>query len=178
MVFWTRVGARKGRVYSCSRRNSPFHRSISYCAPRMSTSQSLQTTDQPERVSVSGSASKLVMQIILPRSLVVEDKWPVGPLLAQSAHAATAVLHVHRDLPEVRSYLSNLENMRKTVLEVKDVEALRGICAQLDQMDRKIPYHLWIEQPENTPTALALVPNNRPTALKRILDHHGCVLWK
>lgn len=54
---------------------------------------------------------------------VKEHKWPVGPLLAQSAHAATAVLHRFRDHPDVKRYLKGedgrgWEGMRKVVLEV------------------------------------------------------------
>jgi len=38
--------------------------------------------------------------------------------MAQAAHAATAVLAEHKDLPEVKSYLGDLGNMRKVVMEV------------------------------------------------------------
>ena len=38
--------------------------------------------------------------------------------MAQSAHAATAVLHLNVHLPEVKEYLADWMNMRKTVLEV------------------------------------------------------------
>lgn len=45
-------------------------------------------------------------------------KWPVGPLMAQAAHVATAVIHENVDSPEVKEYLANLQGMRKTVMEV------------------------------------------------------------
>jgi len=38
--------------------------------------------------------------------------------MAQAAHAATAVLAEHKDLPDVKSYLADLGNMRKVVMEV------------------------------------------------------------
>ena len=38
--------------------------------------------------------------------------------MAQAAHAATAVLAEYRDMEEVKSYLSDLGNMRKVVMEV------------------------------------------------------------
>jgi len=38
--------------------------------------------------------------------------------MAQAAHAATAVLAEHKVLPEVKSYLADLGNMRKVVMEV------------------------------------------------------------
>lgn len=38
--------------------------------------------------------------------------------MAQAAHAATAVLAEYKDLLEVESYLGDLGNMRKVVMEV------------------------------------------------------------
>jgi hypothetical protein len=38
--------------------------------------------------------------------------------MAQAAHAATAVLHENAELQSVRDYLSDLPNMRKTIMEV------------------------------------------------------------
>ncbi|WVQ99718.1 hypothetical protein IAU59_006860 [Kwoniella sp. CBS 9459] len=123
----------------------------------------------------------LVMQIIVRRDLLTIHGWPVGPLLAQSAHAATAVLHRYRDHQDVRRYLEGEDDrgwecMRKVVLEVPDEKSLKDVASKLDGMANPLPYHLWIEQPENTPTALALIPNKRPKALKKILDEH-CVLF-
>ena len=39
--------------------------------------------------------------------------WPVGPLMAQAAHAATAVLVKFREHDRVKSYEQDLDNMRK-----------------------------------------------------------------
>ncbi|KAG8919689.1 hypothetical protein FRC02_001448, partial [Tulasnella sp. 418] len=41
-----------------------------------------------------------------------------------------------------------------------------------------VPFHLWIEQPENVPTCLALSPNRRDSRVKKALDKSGCRLWK
>jgi hypothetical protein len=52
--------------------------------------------------------------------------------MAQAAHAATAVLAEHKDLSEVKSYLADLGNMRKVVMEVRssiqntNVKLIRG----------------------------------------------------
>ncbi|KAL0245471.1 hypothetical protein I308_104601 [Cryptococcus tetragattii IND107] len=125
----------------------------------------------------------LVMQIIVRRDLLTEHNWPVGPLLAQSAHAATAVLHRFRDHPDVERYLQGedgrgWEGMRKVVLEVQDEAALKSLASKIDDMTNPVGYHLWIEQPENIATALALVPNKRPKGLKRAFDEVGCELFK
>ncbi|KAI9639115.1 uncharacterized protein MKK02DRAFT_39393 [Dioszegia hungarica] len=125
----------------------------------------------------------LVMQIILRRDLLTEHGWPVGPLLAQSAHAATAVLHLHRDHPDVKRYLEGddgrgWEVMRKVTYEVPDEAALRGLGAKLDGLTPKLSHHLWIEQPECIPTALAIIPNKRPKQLKKAMEEAGCELFK
>lgn len=93
-------------------------------------------TGQPGSGSGSGSKAPtptLVMQIIVRRDLQTvrlhcpsrdrtsdwqEHGWPIGPLMAQSAHAATAVLEAHKDTSAVQAYLSDLKNMRKVVMEV------------------------------------------------------------
>ncbi|EJT48482.1 hypothetical protein A1Q2_06614 [Trichosporon asahii var. asahii CBS 8904] len=121
----------------------------------------------------------LVMQIILRRDLVTN--WPLGPMMAQAAHAATAVQHLYADHPDMKRYLAGddgrgYEVMRKAVLEVPDEKALRGLSEALAKAE--IPHHLWVEEPEHEPTALAIIPNKRPKSLKKILDAAGCSLWK
>ncbi|RSH86863.1 uncharacterized protein EHS24_005141 [Apiotrichum porosum] len=123
----------------------------------------------------------LVMQIILRRDLVTSLGWPLGPMMAQAAHAASAVQHRYADHVDMKRYLSGedgrgWEVMRKAVLEVPDEAALQNLAAKLEAAG--IPHHVWMEEPEHYPTALALVPNKRPKGLKRILDESGCSLWK
>lgn len=86
----------------------------------------------------------LVMQIIVRRDLQTvrplelsavqadgqEHGWPVGPLMAQAAHAATAVLEQYRDTSEVKAYLADLGNMRKVVMEVSP--GLQYVSASAD----------------------------------------------
>ncbi|OCF43055.1 hypothetical protein I317_03149 [Kwoniella heveanensis CBS 569] len=156
---------------------APDSQSASAAAPSASSKISEKKVEEDGPPKPTG----LVMQIIVRRDLLTVHKWPVGPLLAQSAHAATAVLHRFRDHPDVRRYLEGedgrgWECMRKVVLEVPDEQTLKDVAQKVDGMANPIPYHLWIEQPENTPTALALIPNKRPKALKKILDEH-CVLF-
>lgn len=91
--------------------------------------------------------------------------WPIGPLLAQSAHAATAVLHLHSTHPDVRRYLEGddgrgWEVMRKVTYEVADGEKLDMLAKKLREAG--MGYHLWVEQPcvphlylESTRTSVA-----------------------
>ena len=63
-------------------------------------------------------ASQLVQYIALRGDLHRTQKWPVGAMVAQGCHAATAVLHAHREHGNVIQYLNDLDNMHKVVLEV------------------------------------------------------------
>ncbi|KAJ2316109.1 hypothetical protein IWW52_003811 [Coemansia sp. RSA 2704] len=83
-------------------------------------------------------------------------KWPLGSIVSQGCHAATAVLWKHRDDERVRSYTNNLDSMHKVVLETKNEASLLKMAENLKQQG--IPFHLWTEQPENIPTCLATVP--------------------
>ncbi|WWC88990.1 uncharacterized protein L201_003907 [Kwoniella dendrophila CBS 6074] len=151
--------------------------------PTKTTTSTLtsQSQSQPDTIDMP-KPTGLVMQIIVRRDLLNVHDWPIGPLLAQSAHASTAVLHKYRDHPDVKKYLEGedgrgWEGMRKVVLEAPNDETLREIARKLDNLTNPISYHIWIEQPENTPTALALIPNKRPKQLKKILDEH-CKLFE
>jgi len=120
----------------------------------------------------------LVMQIIVRKDLLEKEGWGVGPLMAQVAHATSAVLHESRELPDTRRYLDDLKNMRKVILQTSDASSLQRLSDLLSAASPPAPHHLWIEQPENIPTCLALAPNTRDSRIKKALDKAGCRLWK
>ncbi|KAI0669670.1 peptidyl-tRNA hydrolase II [Trametes maxima] len=115
----------------------------------------------------------LVMQIVVRRDLLDAEGWGVGPLMAQVAHATSAVLHETRGRSETQAYLDDLKNMRKTA----DGTSLERLVNLLSA-DPPVPHHLWTEQPENVPTCVALAPNRREAKIKKALDKTGCRLWK
>ncbi|KAJ8462012.1 hypothetical protein ONZ51_g11173 [Trametes cubensis] len=98
--------------------------------------------------------------------------------MAQVAHATSAVLHETRDRPDTQAYLEDLKNMRKVVMQTNDQASIERLAGLLSTMDPPVPYHLWIEQPENISTCLALAPNRRESRIKKALDKTGCRLWK
>ncbi|KPJ07633.1 Putative peptidyl-tRNA hydrolase PTRHD1 [Papilio machaon] len=101
--------------------------------------------------------STTVVQYILLRSDLLKDLgWSVGSLVAQACHASSAVLHLFKDDEYTVKYLNDLDNMHKVVLEVPNEETLRKIAEKLKE--NSIDHKLWIEQPENIPTCLALKP--------------------
>ncbi|KAH0829096.1 hypothetical protein J3R83DRAFT_2560 [Lanmaoa asiatica] len=130
------------------------------------------------------STGPLVMQIVVRRDLFDKEKWGVGTLMAQAAHAATSVsvsltcprlstavdafrrqvLHETRERQETIDYLADLRTMRKT----PDVSTLERLSAALSNADpAPIPHHLWIEQPENIPTCIALAPNRKEKSIRK-----------
>lgn len=131
-------------------------------------------------------------------------------MMAQAAHAASAVQHEYADHPDMKRYLNGEDGlawmvMRKAVLEVGCVcrwkltttqGARLGDAAYARFQARRggLPSppvdggavsrcgreggRADARRREHTPTALALVPNKRPKALKKILDEAGVTLWK
>ncbi len=104
-------------------------------------------------------ASNIVQYVVVRGDLVKSLKWPLGAVIAQACHAATAVIHLHREDEAVQKYLGDLDNMHKVVLEAKDEKSLRDLAAELDEADVK--YKLWIEQPEDFATCLAAKPEDK-----------------
>ncbi|KAH9942186.1 peptidyl-tRNA hydrolase II [Epithele typhae] len=118
------------------------------------------------------------MQIVVRRDLLTTEGWGVGPLMAQVAHATSAVLHETRERPETQAYLDDLTHMHKVVMQTADQASIERLASRLAEANPPVPHHLWIEQPENVPTCLALAPNRRESKIKKALDKAGCRLWQ
>ncbi|KOB77877.1 putative peptidyl-tRNA hydrolase PTRHD1 [Operophtera brumata] len=97
--------------------------------------------------------SNAVVQYVLLRSDLLKDLgWSIGALVAQACHASTAVLHLNKDDEITIQYLEDLDNMHK----IPNEESLRKVAEKLKE--NAIAHKLWIEQPENIPTCLAIKP--------------------
>ncbi|KAI0753102.1 peptidyl-tRNA hydrolase II [Daedaleopsis nitida] len=131
-----------------------------------------------DAVAPGPTQQPLVIQIIVRKDLLDVEGWGVGPLMAQVAHATSAVLHETRERPETQTYLEDLKNMRKVVMQTADQASIERLASLLSAGDPSVPYHLWVEQPENVPTCLALAPNRRESKVKKALDKSGCRLWR
>merc|ERR1719154_420542 len=88
--------------------------------------------------------------------LLLKEGWPVGAVIAQACHAATAVIHLLYTDESTQQYLKDLDNMHKVVLEVPTEGDLLKTAEKLKEND--ISHKLWIEQPENFATCLAVKP--------------------
>ena len=101
---------------------------------------------------MASSGKALVQYIILRGDL----KWSKGALVAQACHACSAVIHNTYNSEETRNYLSDLDNMHKVILKCDDRQSLTDLAENLT--DNGIQHKLWIEQPENIETCLAIQP--------------------
>ncbi|XP_068158127.1 putative peptidyl-tRNA hydrolase PTRHD1 [Drosophila tropicalis] len=100
--------------------------------------------------------TNIVQYVVVRSDLRSALNWPLGAVIAQCCHATAAVMHLHADDEETKAYLNDLDNMHKVVLEAKDEAALVKLGEKLKQND--IKHKMWIEQPENIPTCIAVKP--------------------
>ncbi|TKC48905.1 putative peptidyl-tRNA hydrolase PTRHD1 [Monodon monoceros] len=110
------------------------------------------------KMAAAGAEPQILVQYLVLRKDLSQApfSWPAGALVAQACHAATAALHIHRDHPHTTAYLRELGRMRKVVLEAPDETTLKLLAETLQQ--KNIDHKLWVEQPENIPTCIALRP--------------------
>lgn len=112
--------------------------------------------------------------------------------MAQSAHAAICAIQTSLDSPLTQEYISttNLGSMHKVVLQTPSSGKAKMSLAELSQKlgearreyeagegeeGEEFPRHyLWVEQPENVATCLAVAPNRKPAKLKKML--RACTL--
>lgn len=101
-------------------------------------------------------ASSLVQYVVVRGDLLKQKSWNLGALIAQACHASTAVIHLFYTEADTQAYLAELDNMHKVVLEAKDEDQLKALADQLTEAD--VDHKVWVEQPENYPTCLAIRP--------------------
>ncbi|CAO1429092.1 unnamed protein product [Diamesa serratosioi] len=98
----------------------------------------------------------LIQYVIVRGDLMKVLKWNIGAVITQCCHAVAAINHITKDDDLTKSYLSeeNLDSMHKCVLQIPDKETIELLAKTLDE--NKIQYKMWIEQPENIPTCIAV----------------------
>ncbi|XP_037541575.1 putative peptidyl-tRNA hydrolase PTRHD1 [Nematolebias whitei] len=109
----------------------------------------------------AGISSRLVQYVVVRSDLVHELSWPLGAVITQACHAATAAIHLHYGDPDTQRYLAELDSMHKVVLGAPDEAALSGLSERLTEAG--VAHKVWVEQPENMPTCLALKPCHKET---------------
>lgn len=115
------------------------------------------------------SMNVLVQYILLRRDLKKMKNYNDGAIIAQACHASSAILFRTIDHELTKAYLSDTDRMHKIVLAVEGgEEEMRNISQLLKE--NSIEHYLWIEQPENIPTAIAVRPYYKPD-VDRFFSH-------
>lgn len=77
----------------------------------------------------SGGTSKRLVQYVIVRSdLIHALSWPLGAVITQACHAATAAIHLHYSDPDTQEYLAELDSMHKVVLQVSTAITSHAPC--------------------------------------------------
>jgi len=100
--------------------------------------------------------TNIVQYIFVRGDLLLKEGWPVGAVIAQACHAATASIHLFYSDESTQQYLRDLDNMHKVIIEAPGLDDLLKVSEKLKEGG--IDHKLWIEQPEDFPTCLALKP--------------------
>ncbi|XP_064781257.1 putative peptidyl-tRNA hydrolase PTRHD1 [Oncorhynchus masou masou] len=114
-------------------------------------------------MAASGTAAPrcLVQYVVVRSDLVNTLSWPLGAVISQACHAATAAIHLNYNDPDTQEYLAELDSMHKVVLQALDQASLSSLSETLTE--KGVAHKLWVEQPENVPTCLALKPYPKDT---------------
>ncbi len=67
----------------------------------------------------AGAPSRLVQYVVVRSDLVHQLSWPLGAVITQACHAATAAIHLHYGDADTQRYLAELDSMHKVVLAVR-----------------------------------------------------------
>ncbi|XP_055543092.1 putative peptidyl-tRNA hydrolase PTRHD1 [Wyeomyia smithii] len=110
------------------------------------------------------TAARLVQYVVVNGEIA--KTWPKGAVIAQCCHAVSAVAHLYAADPDTVEYFKDIDNMHKVVLEAPDADKLLGLGEVLKQ--NEIEHKLWIEQPENVPTCIALKPYKKEDVQKYV----------
>lgn len=68
---------------------------------------------------VAGPPTRLVQYVVVRSDLVHKLSWPLGAVITQACHAATAAIHLHYGDADTQQYLAELDSMHKVVLGVR-----------------------------------------------------------
>lgn len=80
----------------------------------------------------AGPPTRLVQYVVVRSDLVHKLSWPLGAVITQACHAATAAIHLHYGDSDTQQYLAELDSMHKVVLGVRGRVAPHSIEIVVD----------------------------------------------
>jgi len=108
-----------------------------------------------------------VQYIVIRSDLIADKRWGMGKMVAQGCHASVAAIILNLADADTAAYVNDHTNMTKTVLIVDNEKELLELSKELKSCN--VNHHLWVETPENVPTALASTPQLKSF----LLDYFG-----
>lgn len=83
-----------------------------------------------------GSPGHLVQYIVVRLDLVHKLSWPLGAVITQACHAASAAIHLHYTDTDTQRYLADLDSMHKVVLGVRQIHSRLHSVFSFEQINR------------------------------------------
>lgn len=105
----------------------------------------------------AASVKVLVQYILLRRDMKKMKNYNDGAIIAQACHASSAILFKTMDNELTKAYLQDTDRMHKIILSVEGGENEMIEFSRLLK-ENSVEHYLWLEQPENIPTAIAVKP--------------------
>lgn len=90
-----------------------------------------------------------------------KSSFSLGANIAQACHAASAAILKSNGSSNTVEFAASLEDMTVCVLSVEDEFELTQM-GEVFSLNH-VPFYLWLEKPENIPTALATAPFPKET---------------
>lgn len=106
---------------------------------------------------MASASNPLVQYILLRRDLKKMKNYNDGAIIAQACHASNAILYRTINDSLSQMYFQDLDRMHKIILGIDGNEKELIELSELLKQNT-IEHYLWIEQPENIPTAIAVKP--------------------
>lgn len=128
-------------------------------------SQADKTTQEDETTSQTKPPKDPIVQYILVRT---DLEWGPGATIAQACHASVASIAKTLDSSATQSYLADLESMHKIILKADKLDDLLKVEKKLQEAH--VAHHLWVEQPENVVSCLAVSP--QPKSIAQAIFKH------
>ncbi|EFC40785.1 predicted protein [Naegleria gruberi] len=130
-----------------------------------------QSTSEPQLPPQANATIDTIVQYIVIRRDLMQPpySYAIGSIVSQGSHASVSIISesllIDKD-PITLNYVdaNAIHQMHTIVLECPSEKQLLSLRDDLDKNQMK--YKLWVEQPENIPTSIALKPYPRSLVAK------------
>ena len=134
----------------------------------MAKKQPSKEISPPDAKEEDNKEEVIVQYIAVRNDLGRNQSRSFNTLIAHTASAATAAVHMYGEHEHTEAYLKDVNNMRKSIFQVDNEDELFDLDNRL--MMNKVDYKMWIKQPENSATCIATRPYPKSELEKHFKD--------